>query len=68
MESKYRLYGLPPQSNFIAVEALEYAAVEVGKTQEAMGQLANSTGTISAGMFEVIGLILLYTSFAATKP
>jgi hypothetical protein len=47
VKSEQRLYSLPPKSGFIAIEALEHAAVEVGETQEAVGQLAGRAGKIT---------------------
>jgi hypothetical protein len=32
VKSEQRLYSLPPKSSFIAIEALEHAAVEIGET------------------------------------
>ena len=39
MKCKQRLHGLSPKGSFITVQALEHIAMQVGETQETIGQL-----------------------------
>ena len=51
-----------PKSPFIAVEALEYAAVEINKTQEAVGQLAGCAAKVICEVVEAVRLSSLQFS------
>ena len=67
MKNEERLHGLPPKSSFIAVEALEHAAIEIGKAQEAIGQLPGADRNIGRAV-EAVRLMLFANSLAAIRP
>ena len=52
---------MPPKSSFITVEALEHAAVEIGKTKEAVRQLADPIVVITGAAVS----LLLFGHFLA---
>ena len=62
MKHDQRLHCLAPKSPFIAVEALEYAAVEINKTQEAVGQLAGCAAKVICEVVEAVRLSSLQFS------
>lgn len=62
MKHDQRLHCLAPKSPFIAFEALEYAAVEINKTQEAVGQLAGCAAKVICEVVEAVRLSSLQFS------
>jgi hypothetical protein len=49
---------LPPESGLIAIESLKDAAIKIGETQEAVGQLPRGTGKLG-GLIEAVRLMLI---------
>ena len=68
MKRDQRLHCLSPKNSFIAVEALKHAAVEIGKTQEAVGQLARCAAKVICGVVEAVRLMLLYNLSPKSRP
>jgi hypothetical protein len=59
LQGKYDLHCLTPKSGFISVQALEDAAVQVRKTQKAVGQLPRRPTIIMIDSLEAVRSILL---------
>lgn len=58
LESKKRLDNLAPETSFIAADAIKRAIVEIGESQEAVGQFPPGSVCILGGKGELLTLMV----------
>ena len=68
LQGKYDLHCLTPKSGFISVQALEDDAVQVRKTQKAVGQLPRRPTIIMIDSLEAVRSILLVSCVVIPCP